>query len=101
MPRLYSTRPLIVVPGLHLTNYCSVGGQTYQSFCKKESPEIRYNYENYVQELQSRPQSCYEVARANLKISKENSKDYYDRNINVPLFAIGEKVLLNEESVTR
>ena len=63
---------------------------------QKESPEIRYNYENYVQELQSRLQSCYEVARANLKISKERSEDYYDRNINVPPFAIGERVLLNE-----
>jgi transposase InsO family protein len=68
---------------------------------QKESPEIRYNYENYVQELQSRLQSCYEVARENLKISKERGKDYYDRNINVPLFAIGEKVLLNEERVRR
>ena len=46
-------------------------------------------------------QSCYGVARANLKISKEKIKDYYDRNINVPLFAIGEKVLLNEERFRR
>ena len=82
MPRLCSRRANI--PGI----------------LQKESPEIRYNYENFVQELQSRLQSCYEAARANL-ISKEKSKYYYDRNINVPLFAICEKVLLNEERVRR
>ena len=58
---------------------------------QKESPEVRYNYDSYVQELQSRLQSSYEVARSNLKIHKERSKEYYDRNINVPLFAIGER----------
>ena len=58
---------------------------------QKETPEVRYNYDNYVQELQFRLQSCHEVARANLKISKERSKDYYDRNTNGPLFAIGER----------
>jgi len=34
---------------------------------QKENPEIRYNYESYVQELQSRLQSCYELARSNLE----------------------------------
>jgi hypothetical protein len=46
-------------------------------------------------------QSCYEVARSNLKINKEKSKEYYDRNTNVPLFAIGEKMLLHDETVRR
>ena len=64
---------------------------------EKETPEVKYNYDNYVQVLQFRLQSCHEVARANLKISKEKSKDHYDRNINVPLFAISEKVLLHDE----
>jgi len=54
-----------------------------------------------VQELQSRLQSCYEVARSNLKINKQKSKEYYNRNTNVPLFAIGEKVLLHDEKVRR
>ena len=68
---------------------------------QKETPEIIYNYESYVQELQSRLQSFYAVARANLRISKEKSKEYYDKNINVPLFAIREKVLLHDEAVRR
>jgi len=66
---------------------------------QKETLEVRYNYD--VQELQSRLQSCYEVARANLKISKEKSKEYYEKNINVPLFAIDENVLLHDEAVRR
>jgi hypothetical protein len=54
---------------------------------QKEPPEIIYNYDSYVQELQSRLQSCYEIARSNLKAKKERSKEYYVRNTNVPLFA--------------
>ena len=57
----------------------------------KETPEINYNYDSYVQALQSRLQSCYEVARSNLKINKEKSTEY-DRNIYVQLFAVSEKV---------
>ena len=46
---------------------------------QKETPEVIYNYDSYMQELQSRLQSCYEVAMTNLKISKEKSKEYYDK----------------------
>jgi len=68
---------------------------------QRETPEIRYHYESYVQELQSRLQSCYEVARSNLRIKKEKSKEYYDRNTNVLLFTIGEKVLLHDKKLRR
>jgi hypothetical protein len=68
---------------------------------QKEPVEIRYNYDSYVQELQSRLQSCYDVVRSNLNAKKERSKEYYDRNTNVPLFTIGEKVLLRDEKVRR
>ena len=54
-----------------------------------------------MQELQSGLQSCYEVVRSNLKCKKEKSKEYYDRNTSVPLFAIGENVLLHDEKVRR
>jgi transposase InsO family protein len=67
----------------------------------QEPLENRYNYDSYVQELQSRLQSCYDVARSNLNAKKEKSKGYYDRNTVVPLFAIGEKVLLHDEKVRR
>jgi hypothetical protein len=68
---------------------------------QRDPPQIRYNYDSYVQELQSRLQSCYEVARSNLRAKKEKSKEYYDKNINVPLFTVGEKVLLHDEKIRR
>jgi hypothetical protein len=46
-------------------------------------------------------QWCYDVARSNLNAKKEKSKEYYDRNANVPLFTLGEKVLLHDEKVCR
>jgi hypothetical protein len=69
---------------------------------QKDPPEIRYNYDTYIQEIQSRLQACYEVARSNLKAKKEKSKNkYYEMNTNVPLFAVGEKVLLHDERMRR
>ena len=54
-----------------------------------------------MQELQIRLQSCYAVARSNLKAKKEKSMQYYDKNTNVPLFTVGEKVLLHDEKIRR
>ena len=54
-----------------------------------------------MKKLQCRLQSCYEVARSKLRIKKEKSKEYYDRNTNVPLFTIGVKVLLHDEKLRR
>jgi len=68
---------------------------------QKETPEIQYSYDNYVKELQARLQSGYEIARSNLQVKKEKSKEYYDRTVNVPLFVIGDKVLLHDETVRR
>ena len=54
-----------------------------------------------MQELQSRLQSCYELPRSTLKLKKEKSKEYYDRNTNLLLFAIDEELLLHDEKVRR
>jgi hypothetical protein len=37
------------------------------------------------------------MARVNLERQKECSKEYHDKNVNTPLFAIGDKVLLHNE----
>jgi hypothetical protein len=68
---------------------------------QKEPIEIRYNHNSYVQELKYHLQLCYDVTRSNLNAKKERSKGYYDRNTNVSLFTIGEKVLLHDEKVRR
>ena len=41
------------------------------------------------------------MARSNLNLQKERSKEYHDRSMNTPLFAIGDKVLLHDEKVRR
>ena len=46
-------------------------------------------------------QSSYKVARNNLVRHKERSKEYHDRNVNTPLFTVGDKVLLHDESIRR
>ena len=66
---------------------------------QREPPETQYTYDNYVKELQSRLQSSYQMARANLNSQKEHIKEYHDRNVNTPLFAIRDKVLLHDEMV--
>ena len=66
---------------------------------QKEPPDTQYTYDNYVKKLQSRLQSSYQMARCNLNLQKERSKEYHDRSMNTPLFTIGDKVLLHDEKV--
>jgi transposase InsO family protein len=68
---------------------------------QKENPSVQYTYDNYLKELQARLQSSYELARNNLLERKEKSKVSHDKAINIPLFAVGDKVLLHDESVRR
>jgi hypothetical protein len=68
---------------------------------QKEPPETQYTYDNYIKELQSRLQSSYQLAQNNLKSQKERSKEYHDRNVNTPLFSVGDKVLLHDEKIRR
>jgi hypothetical protein len=68
---------------------------------QKDPPDAQYTYEDYVKELQSRLQSSYLAARSTLTQQKESSNEYHDRNVNIPLFTIGDKVLLHDEKVRR
>jgi len=68
---------------------------------QKEPPETQYAYDSYIKELQCRLQSSYQAARVNLESQKERSKEYYDRNVNTPLFTVGDKVLLHDEKIRR
>jgi transposase InsO family protein len=45
----------------------------------RETPNVQYNYDNYLTELKGRLQSTHEVARQKLISSKEKSKEYYDQ----------------------
>ena len=56
---------------------------------QKEPPDTQYTYDNYVKELQSRLQSNYQMARCNLNLQKERSKEYQDRSMNTPYLQSG------------
>lgn len=60
-----------------------------------------YSYDDYVEELRLRLQTCYTRAREGLLKSKVKSKEYYDRGSKTELFREGDKVLLYDESVRR
>jgi hypothetical protein len=68
---------------------------------QSEPAETQYTYDNYVKELQSRLQSSYQTAKANLELQKELSKEYHDRKVNTPLFTVADKVVLQDLKVRR
>ena len=45
----------------------------------RETPSVQYNYDSYFTELKARLQSAHEIARQKLIISKEKSKECYDK----------------------
>jgi hypothetical protein len=67
---------------------------------QKETPGVQYTY-NYIRELQSRLQFSYELAKSNLITKKERSKEQHDKTVNIPLFSVGDKVLLHDEKIRR
>jgi hypothetical protein len=66
----------------------------------RETPNMQYNYENYLTELRGKLQSAHEVARRK-NISKEKSKEYYDKVSETFEIQIGQKELLFGETVRR
>jgi len=67
----------------------------------RKTPNIQYNYENYLAELNGRLQSTHEIARQRLMLSKERSKEYYDKVSETFEMQTGQKVLLFDETVHR
>jgi hypothetical protein len=99
MPLLYSIR-LPILPQDSPLELLYGRKPNIPGILQREPPETQYTYDNYVRELQSRLQSSYEITRNNLESRKERSKEY-DRNVNTPLFLIGDKVLRHDEKIRR
>lgn len=59
-----------------------------------KSPNIPYNYTDYVTDLKHRMQESRQMAREHLISSKNKNKDYYDKKINPINVKIGDKVLM-------
>jgi len=59
--------------------------------------EVSYTYDNYIDQLKYRLNKSWEIAQDHLKISKEKSKQYYDKNINNPEYKIGDHIYLQNK----
>jgi hypothetical protein len=68
---------------------------------QKEPHNYQKTYDNYIKEFQFHLQSNYEIAKNSIKGRKVHSREYHDKNINVPLFSAEDKVLLHDEKVKR
>jgi hypothetical protein len=67
----------------------------------KRTESACYAYDSYVKELEATLQSSYAMVRRNLETAKLTNKRNYDREIHVPRFEVGSKVLVQDESVRR
>lgn len=58
------------------------------------TPEILYNYDNYLADLKHKLQNASKIAQDNLKLAKLRSKKYYDKNTVIITYNVGDLVLL-------
>ena len=56
-----------------------------------------YNYDDFVHDIKQKLQACHEVARANLMQSKQQRVAQHAKNVKMPIFQKGVKVLLRNE----
>lgn len=67
----------------------------------KTEPKLSYAYDDYVQELRERLRATNTMAKENLGLAKERSKETYDKRTRPVEFQIGDKVLLYDETIRR
>lgn len=61
-------------------------------------PTQSYNYDNYANEMRARLQISHQMARENILLQKERSKNNYDKNSSPMEFQVGEQVLVRNET---
>jgi len=66
-----------------------------------EPPNVQYNYESYLSELRGMLQSTHEIARQKLIVSKDRSKEHYDKHSETFEIQAGQKILLFDETIRR
>ena len=67
----------------------------------KLDPKFSYSFDDYINDLKTRLQSSWKIAKENLIHSKETSKSYYDNKLISPKFKVGDEVLLLNERSTK
>lgn len=64
-----------------------------------KSPEFKYTYDDYLDNLTLKLRKSHEIAKNNIIDSKEVNKKYYDKKVNNVYFSVGQLVyLLNEKT---
>jgi hypothetical protein len=64
----------------------------------KKSPEIIYNYDDFILDLKHKFRKTHEIARKNIILSKENNKNYYDKKSNLVKFNVGQLVWMLDKN---
>jgi len=64
------------------------------------SPKPTYSYDDYAEELKQKLRATQQLAKGHLHEVKIRAKTYADKNINFKTFKIGDKVLLQDGTVT-
>nr|CAI5863137.1 unnamed protein product [Callosobruchus analis] len=68
----------------------------------QQTPEFRYTYDNYLDELKLKLQKSHQIARENIIKSKETNKLYYDRKCSSKVkYEIGQSVYLQNEQIPK
>jgi hypothetical protein len=60
-----------------------------------------YNYDDIVCDIKNKLQICHEVARANLMQTKQHRVAQQAKKTNMPLFKVGDKVLIRNENAKK
>jgi len=64
-------------------------------------PKPTYTYDDYAEELKKRLRATQQVAKSHINEAKIKDKTYADQDTNIKTFKIGDKVLLQHETLRR
>jgi len=64
-------------------------------------PKLTYSYDDYVEELKQKLRATQQLAKTHLNKAKIKAKSHADKTTNVRTFKIGDKVLLQDETLRR
>jgi len=77
------------------------GHQTDLPTALTKPPKPTYNYDDYAQQLKERLRATNRLAREHVKDEKIKAKLQYDKKAREIIFKVGDKVLINDETLRR
>jgi hypothetical protein len=67
----------------------------------QQAPAPVYNYDDLVHDIKRKMQECHEIARTNLKQTKQHRVAQQLPKVNAPNLIVGDKVLLKNEKASK